>query len=131
MAINVFKLNDFDKTIFYALQTYYGVGPATARKLCNKFGISINAHVSDLPTSKFKQLYNFMDKQLFLEMERRIAVDIDIQRLMQIKSFRGVRLEKGQPVRGQSSRSNGGTQRRRPIKKQVEDKKTDKDSQEQ
>jgi small subunit ribosomal protein S13 len=122
MTINVYKLNNPKKTIFFSLQSYFGLGPATAKWLCEKFGISPRAKISELPQFKFKQLYSFMDKRLVLESERKVSVDIDIQKLMQIKSFRGIRLEKGQPVRGQSGRTNGSTQRRKPIKKQVEKK---------
>jgi small subunit ribosomal protein S13 len=122
MAINVFKLESSKKSIFLALQSYYGLGPSLAKNLCAKFGILPSAKINELPRFKFKQLYQFMDRRLILETECKIISDVNIQKLMQIKSFRGVRLEKGQPVRGQRSRTNGSTQRHKPIKKQVEAK---------
>jgi small subunit ribosomal protein S13 len=121
MAINTFKLEQSHYPIFYALQLYYGLGPFTAKKLCIMFGVSPIALVSELPKSKIKKFYRYLDKRLILETERKVTADINIQNLMKIKSFRGVRLEKGQPVRGQSSRTNGGTQRRRPILKIIEE----------
>jgi small subunit ribosomal protein S13 len=120
MALNVYKLDNSQKPIYYALQRYYGIGPRTARWLCLQFGISFMMRTNDIPRRKIVRIYKFMDRHLTLENELRVLVARDIQNLMQIKCFRGVRLEKGLPVRGQRARTNGNTQRKHPIKKLTE-----------
>lgn len=120
MSLNVFKLNNSSKPIFYALQAYYGVGRRTAGWFCKRFGLSFMLKTNEIPIDKIKGIYKVMDKYLTVEAERKSLIAIDIQNLMRIKSFRGVRLEKGLPVRGQRARTNGATQRRRPIKKLVD-----------
>lgn len=117
MAINVYKIEGSKKSIFLALQAYYGIGSRTATFICRMFGLSPDLLAKNLPKFKLKQIYKFMDRHMIVESELKMLIDMDIQKLMQIKSFRGVRLEKGLPVRGQRARTNGNTQRKRPIKK--------------
>lgn len=121
MALNVFKLNNTKKPIFYALQSYYGIGPQTASWLCKMFGLSKRIPTHQVPRQKILKMYRFMDEGLTLEHELKTIVDVNIQNLMKCKCFRGIRLEKGLPVRGQRARTNGSTQRKRPIKKVIED----------
>jgi len=119
MALNIYKLERSRKSIFLALQTYYGIGQRTATFICRTFGLKPSLLIQSLPKRKLKRIYKFMDRHMTVESELKILTEMDIQKLMQIKSFRGVRLEKGLPVRGQRARTNGNTQRRRPIKKIV------------
>lgn len=122
MALNIYKLGITDKSIFYELQTYYGIGRRTANWLCRMFGLAEQLPANQVPKHKLFKMYEFMDKNMVLEHELRVLTDINIQNLMKCKSFRGIRLEKGLPVRGQRARTNGSTQRKRPIKKQIDEK---------
>lgn len=117
MSINVYKLERSTRPIVYALQTYFGIGQQTASYICKLFGITPFLFMKFVPKRKIKQIYQFMDRYVTVETELRTLIDVDVQKLMRIKSFRGIRLEKGLPVRGQRARTNGNTQRRRPIKK--------------
>lgn len=114
-----------DKRSVVSLTYLYGVGPAVARELCNKAAIDPDKHARDLSDEELSRLATFLERDYVVEGPLRRAVQQNINRLRDIKSYRGIRHRLGLPVRGQRTRTNART--RKGPKKTVAGKKGVKD----
>ncbi len=100
-----------DKKVDISLSYIYGIGRPTAEDICEKAGVSRDTKVRDLSDDEVGRIREYIDKNVIVEGERRKQVRQDIQRLIEINSYRGVRHRRGLPVRGQRTRTNARTKR--------------------
>ena len=102
-----------DKRIEVALTYIYGVGPTTSRRLLQLSGVSPDVRTKDLSDAQVSKLRDIISKQLQgrVEGDLRRQVALNIKRLMEIGTYRGLRHRRGLPVRGQRTRTNARTRR--------------------
>jgi len=98
------------KQIFVALTSIYGVGIPSARRICSSVGLSPILKVVDLTDQQVDSLRQKM-ADILLEGDLRREVTMNIKRLIDIGSYRGVRHKKGLPARGQRTRTNARTRK--------------------
>jgi small subunit ribosomal protein S13 len=101
-----------------ALQSIYGIGGTSAAKICEAAGVAADAKVRDLAEDQLESLRAEIAK-VTVEGDLRREVSMNIKRLMDLGTYRGMRHRRGLPVRGQRTRTNARTRKgpRRPIKK--------------
>jgi small subunit ribosomal protein S13 len=100
-----------DKKVDISLSYIYGIGRPTAQKLCQDVSISTDTKVRDLTDDEVARIREYIDKNFIVEGELRKQVRQDIQRLIEINSYRGIRHRRGLPVRGQRTKTNARTKR--------------------
>ena len=110
-----------DKRIEIGLTYVYGIGRASATKILKETGIDPNTRVKDLTEEQESLLRECIDKNYMVEGDLRRTVALDVKRLIEIGSYRGVRHRKGLPVRGQRSKTNART--RKGPKRTIANKK--------
>ena len=106
-----------EKRLEIALTYIYGIGPATARRILEKTGISTDVRAKNLSESDTGKLRQVIENEYKVEGALRGEVAMSVKRLMDIGSYRGLRHRKGLPVRGQRTRTNSRTRKgpkRRP-----------------
>ena len=101
-----------------ALTAIYGVGRSSARDICQVTGVAPDAKVKDLTEAELEALRSEIGKRK-VEGDLRRDISMNIKRLMDLGTFRGLRHRRGLPVRGQRTRTNARTRKgpRRPIKR--------------
>ena len=99
----------------------YGIGHSTAKQILKKAEIDENIKVKDWTDDQIASLRTIINEQYTLEGELRSMVQMNIKRLMDIASYRGIRHRSGLPVRGQNTQNNART--RKGKKKTVANKK--------
>ena len=109
------------KKILYSLQYIHGIGPKSAQDICTQTGINSDSLASDLSDEELSSINALLDTSFVVEGALRRQVQQDIQRLKDIRSYRGERHRRGLPVRGQRTRCNARTRKGR--KKTVAGKK--------
>lgn len=105
-----------DKRIEIALTYIYGVGRPTSKKILIDSGVSPDVRVKDLTEADLSKIREAMTG-LLVEGDLRREVQLNIKRLSEIGSYRGLRHRRSLPVRGQRTRTNART--RKGIKKTV------------
>jgi small subunit ribosomal protein S13 len=103
------------KRVEIGLRYIHGIGPAKAREIIEKVGISPDRRVSDLTESEVIQIRETIDRDYLVEGDLRRDVAMNIKRLMDLGCYRGLRHRKGLPVRGQRTHTNART-RKGPAK---------------
>jgi small subunit ribosomal protein S13 len=104
-----------EKRVDIGLTYIYGVGLPTSQKILGEAGISPATRVKDLTDEEITKLREYITKNLQVEGDLRRDVQMNIKRLMEIGSYRGLRHRRGLPVRGQRTRTNART-RKGPAK---------------
>lgn len=99
----------------------YGIGRSTANKILAEAGIDKNVKVSDWTDDQLGKIRSIISSQIKVEGELRSTVQLNIKRLMDIGSYRGIRHRLGLPVNGQKTKNNART--RKGKKKTVANKK--------
>ena len=89
----------------------YGIGRSSAQDILEKRGIDPDTRVQDLTEAEISELREEIDQNYAVEGELRREVQSNIQRLMDIGCYRGLRHRKGLPVRGQRTRTNARTRK--------------------
>ena len=110
-----------EKRIEIALTYIYGIGRTSATKILAEAGINPDIRVKDLTEEDEIKLTKVIADKYTVEGDLRREVAMDIKRLVEIGSFRGMRHRKGLPVRGQRSKTNART--RKGPKRTVANKK--------
>jgi len=100
-----------NKQISISLQYIYGIGPSLSQKIIAQAGVNPYTKVSDLAEDEVNRLREVIDREYNVEGELRKEVDLNIKRLIEIGSYRGIRHRHGLPVRGQRTRTNARTKR--------------------
>jgi small subunit ribosomal protein S13 len=109
-----------EKRVVISLTYIYGIGKNTAQKVLSEAGVSENTRVRDLTEDELNKIRDLIDK-LKVEGDLRREVSLNIKRLMEIGSYRGLRHRRGLPVRGQNTKNNART--RKGPRKTVANKK--------
>lgn len=109
------------KKIRYSLRYIYGIGPRFADAILAEAGIDPDRRARDLTDQEVAQIAQIIDATYIVEGALRRQVQQNIQRLREIRSYRGDRHRRGLPVRGQRTRCNARTRKGR--KKTVAGKK--------
>ncbi|RMC23814.1 MULTISPECIES: 30S ribosomal protein S13 [unclassified Lactobacillus] len=99
-----------DKRIVVALTYIYGIGEPTAQKICADAGVSEDIRSKDLTPDDQEKLRAEVDKYR-VEGDLRREVSMNIKRLIDIGSYRGMRHRHGLPVRGQNTKNNARTRK--------------------
>ena len=110
-----------EKRIEIALTYIYGIGRTSANKILAEAGVNPDIRVKDLSEEDEGKLRDVIGNSYVVEGDLRRNVAMDIKRLVEIGSFRGMRHRKGLPVRGQRSKTNART--RKGPKRTVANKK--------
>ena len=99
-----------NKRIEIALTYIYGIGRSSARKILEKAGVP-NKKVYELTEDEIARIRDIIEREYKVEGELRQEVASNIQRLIEIRCYRGIRHLMGLPVRGQRTRSNARTRK--------------------
>ncbi|MFA5536620.1 MAG: 30S ribosomal protein S13 [Bacillota bacterium] len=100
-----------DKRIEIALTYIFGIGRSTANEILAKANINKDTRVRDLTDDEAGRLREIIDKDYTVEGDLRRETSLNIKRLMEIGSYRGLRHRRGLPVRGQRSKTNARTRK--------------------
>ena len=95
-----------NKRVIIALQYIHGIGPKRAEEICQKVAIPAERRVSQLTDQEVLQVREVIDRDYRVEGDLRREVAINIKRLMDLGSYRGLRHRRGLPVRGQRTHTN-------------------------
>lgn len=100
-----------EKRVEYALTLIYGIGWKRAGDILKETGIEKNRKMNELKEEDLKKIIQVIEKNYQVEGELRELVTGNIKRQKEMGSYRGLRHNKGLPVRGQRTRSNARTKR--------------------
>lgn len=103
-----------EKRVVISLTYIYGIGVTTSKQILAAANVSEDTRVRDLSNDELDRIRAEVDK-LKIEGDLRREVNLNIKRLMEIGSYRGVRHRRGLPVRGQNTKNNART-RKGPAK---------------
>lgn len=110
-----------NKHVDVALTYIFGIGHSSARAICEKTGVDATLRINELSPDDINKLRNVIENEYTVEGRLRTEVSLNIKRLMDIGSYRGLRHRRSLPVRGQRTRTNARTRKGR--KKTVAGKK--------
>lgn len=99
------------KKIRYSLRYIHGIGPRFADDILERAGVDPNTKAMDLTESEVVQIAGLIDDEYIVEGALRRQVAQNIQRLRDIRSYRGDRHRRGLPVRGQRTKCNARTRK--------------------
>lgn len=94
-----------------ALTYIYGIGRSSAAAICKEAGVDATKRMNDLTSDEVNKLRQIIENEYTVEGRLRTQVSLNIKRLMDIGSYRGLRHRKGLPVRGQRTRTNARTRK--------------------
>lgn len=100
-----------EKRVEIGLTYIFGIGLHTSQELLKRNGINPDTRVRDLTDDEVNRLRDVIDKEMRVEGDLRREISMNIKRLMDIGSYRGLRHRRGMPVRGQRTRTNARTRR--------------------
>jgi small subunit ribosomal protein S13 len=106
-----------EKRVIIALTYIHGIGPTSARQIVTGSGVSPDTRTRDLTEDEVNRLRELIDRRYKVEGDLRREVSMNIKRLMEIGSYRGVRHRRNLPVRGQRTKTNA--RQRRGARKTV------------
>ena len=110
-----------DKRVEIGLTYIFGIGLTTSKKILAETEISPDTRVRDLTENDISKLREYFEHHVKVEGDLRRQVSLDIKRLVEIGSYRGIRHRRGLPVRGQNTKQNART--RKGPKRQVTGRK--------
>jgi small subunit ribosomal protein S13 len=111
-----------EKRVEIGLTYIYGVGRSRSQKICQLAGVNLDKKVRDLSEEEVSRIRQILEEQGDVEGDLRKEVSMNIKRLMEIGSYRGLRHRKSLPVRGQRTHTNSRT-RKGPRKGAIAGKK--------
>jgi len=100
-----------EKRVEIGLTYIYGIGLKTSQGLLERTNISPDTRVRDLSDDEVNRLRDVIDREMRVEGDLRREISMNIKRLMDIGSYRGIRHRRGMPLRGQRTRTNARTRR--------------------
>ncbi|MBR2418314.1 MAG: 30S ribosomal protein S13 [Clostridia bacterium] len=110
-----------EKRVEIGLTYVYGIGRTSAKKILEATGINPDTRVKDLTEDEVGKIREAIDREYTVEGDLRREVALNIKRLVEIGSYRGLRHRKGLPVRGQRTKTNART--RKGPKRTIANKK--------
>jgi len=111
-----------NKHVEIGLTYIYGIGRTTSNKILSKCGVEPTVRVKDLSEDEIRKITRVIQDEFKVEGDLRKDVAMNIKRLMEIGSYRGIRHRRGLPVRGQRTHTNART-RKGPRRATVAKKK--------
>ncbi|MBI4966880.1 MAG: 30S ribosomal protein S13 [Rhodospirillales bacterium] len=100
-----------NKRVLVALTYIHGIGPAKAKEICSKVGLTDERRVNTLSDDEVLRIREVIDREYQVEGDLRREVAMNIKRLMDLGCYRGLRHRKGLPVRGQRTHTNARTRK--------------------
>ena len=101
-----------NKSIFFAMTHIFGLGKSNSSLLCKKIGFSKNLKVKNMSKEQINKLIFAIEfSNLIVDLKKKKS--LQLKRLLSIKSYKGLRLKQGLPVRGQRTHTNARTARKR------------------
>jgi len=100
-----------DKRVEAALPYIYGIGPTRARTILKSTGVNPDTRVRDLTEEEISKIREFIDKNYKVEGDLRSETQMNIKRLIDLGTYRGLRHRRGLPVRGQRTQTNARTRK--------------------
>ena len=100
-----------NKRVIIALTYIHGIGRTTAVEIADKLGIDHTARVQDLTDEEVLRIRETIDEAHTVEGDLRRQTAMNIKRLMDLRSYRGLRHRNGLPVRGQRTHTNARTRK--------------------
>ena len=111
-----------NKQIAIALTYIYGIGNTMAKRILTRAGVPFEKRSDDLDENDVRTIRDAIEKECKVEGDLRRDVSMDIKRLMDLGSYRGLRHRRGLPARGQRTHTNARTRkgpRRQAVKKKA------------
>lgn len=102
-----------NKRVVIGLTYIYGIGRATAEKICADAAVDVNTRVSNLTEDEVRKIRTIIQNELKVEGALKAEINMNIKRLMDINSQRGYRHHRGLPVHGQRTKTNARTRKGR------------------
>jgi len=100
------------KKVEYSLRYIYGVGPTRAKEILDAVEIDANRRTQDLTEQELSLISNYIiDNKIMVEGDLRRAITNNLKRLQSIRCYRGLRHQRGLPVRGQRTITNARTRK--------------------
>ena len=99
------------KRVVIALTYIHGIGHTKAKEICDKVGLAAEKRVNELTEGEVIQIREVIDADYMVEGDLRREVGMNIKRLQDLASYRGLRHRKGLPVRGQRTHTNARTRK--------------------
>lgn len=100
-----------EKQVHVALTYIYGLGRVLAQRILEKAGVAPSVRVKDLREEEIVKLREIIEREHKVEGDLRKDVSMNIKRLIDIGSYRGLRHRRGLPVRGQRTKTNARTRK--------------------
>ena len=100
-----------EKRVEIGLTYIFGIGLKNSQKILNDTEISPDTRVKDLNETEVSKLRDYIEHNVKVEGDLRREVSLNIKRLVEIGSYRGVRHRRGLPVRGQKTKTNARTRK--------------------
>ena len=104
-----------NKRVEIALTYIHGIGSKTAKNICKNIGISDSKRVNNLTDQEILKIRELIEKNYKVEGDLRSEVSLNIKRLTDLSSYRGLRHKKKLPVRGQRTHTNARTRKGKGI----------------
>ena len=98
-----------DKRVLIGLTYLYGIGRPTSAEILGKVNIDVNTRIKDLTEDEVSKLRTILEEEYLIEGDLRREVAMNIKRLQDIGSYRGIRHRKRLPLRGQKTKTNART----------------------
>ncbi|MFN2302609.1 MAG: 30S ribosomal protein S13 [Anaerolineales bacterium] len=100
-----------DKRVEIGLRYIYGIGPTRAQEILEATDVNPNIRVKDLSDNDISKMRDYIGGNYTVEGDLRRQVQMNIKRLIEIGTYRGLRHRRGLPVRGQRTRTNARTRK--------------------
>ncbi len=104
-----------NKRVEVALTYIYGIGPTTAKAICKDVGISDTKRVSKLTDEEVLKIREYIEGKYKVEGDLRSEISLNIKRLTDLGTYRGLRHRKKLPVRGQRTHTNARTRKGKGV----------------
>lgn len=104
-----------EKRVEFALRYIHGIGPAKAAQICRDLKIKEDMRAKDLTDADIVKISNYIEENFKVEGDVRREVAMNIKRLQDLKTYRGIRHRNRLPVRGQRTQTNARTRKGKRV----------------
>ena len=103
------------KRVVIGLTYIFGIGPAKAQQICAQLSIPPERRVNEMSDDEVLRVRELIDRDFRVEGDLRRELSMNIKRLMDLGSYRGLRHRRGLPVRGQRTHTNARTRKGKAV----------------
>ena len=104
-----------NKRVLISLRYIYGIGPQNAKVICDQLSIPAERRVNQLTDDEVMRIRELIDREYRVEGDLRREQAMNLERLMDMACYRGLRHRKGLPVRGQRTHTNARTRKGKAV----------------